>query len=149
MSNGEGIKKLAQLSQRRWNCELLGIYANRDKRGKPNNLSVHALWRACDLRFGNLAERNQACDWFTQHADTLKIDLIVDYAFTDKDKLGRQAYGRTWRCDKPKWQHAKKGDLVGGGSPWACFLHIEVGSGYITTEDGRVFEAAWRSLPKP
>lgn len=149
MSNGEGIKRLAQLSQRRWKCELLGIYADRDKRGKPGDRSVHSLWRACDLRFPNDAERAQAAEWFATHADALKIDLIVDYAYNKRDKLGRQAFGRSWICSRGTWANAKKGDFTGGGSAWATFLHIELGYRFATTENGDVFEVAWRSLPKP
>jgi len=148
-SNGEGIKKLVDLSTRRWGCSCLGIFADRDKRGKPGNLSVHALWRAADLRFRTVEDRVQACVWFVQFNHSLKVDLIVDYAYSKRDKLGRKAYGRSWRCDTQQWVNHKKGDLVGGGEAWADFLHIELGAGYITTENGKMFEAVWRGLPKP
>lgn len=145
-SSGEGIKRLVVLSVKRWGCKPLGIYSNRDKRGKPGNLSVHALWRAADISFDDDADRKQACDWFVKYADNLKIDFIVDYAY--RGPL-RRAYGRAWRCDRGKWENLKKGDVVGGGEAWARFLHIELGYGYTTTEKGDVFERTWRALPRP
>lgn len=146
MSNGEGIKRLVLLCTKRWGTKTLGVYANRDKRGKPGDLSVHALWRAADLRFDSDADRKQACDWFVKHNHDLKIDLIVDYAY--RGPL-RRAYGRVWRCDTQKWVNMKKGDTMGGGEPWARFLHIELGYGYVTTNNGAAFESVWRSLPRP
>lgn len=149
MSNGSGITKLVELSLRRWGGECLGIFQNRDKRNKPGDLSVHALWRAADIRFRNEHDRNQAADWFVQFNDELKIDLIVDYAYNKRDKLGRKAFGRSWRCDRQKWVNLKQGDVAGGGSAWASWLHIELGANYPTTNNGIKFEEAWRKLPKP
>ena len=149
MSNGQGITKLVELCKRRWGVTSLGIYANRPKRGSLNDLSVHALWRACDLRFKSDAERNSALDWFVEYNHQLKVDLLVDYSYAKRDKLGRRAYGRSWRCDSQKWKLHKKGELVGGGSAWADYIHIELGSGYPTTDSGILFEAEWRSLPRP
>ena len=149
MSNGQGITKLVELSKRRWNIQSLGIYANRDKRGRPGDRSVHSLWRAADIRFKTVADRNQACDWFVEYNHELKIDLIVDYAFSRRDKFGRRAFGRSWRCATQKWQLHRKGDLKGGGEAWADFLHIELGSSWPTTESGILFDTAWRSLPRP
>lgn len=152
-SSGGGISKLVELSVRRWSAECLGIYANRDKRGKPGDLSVHALWRAADIRFRNEADRVQACVWFVQHNHDLMVDLIVDYAYNKRDKFGRKAYGRSWRCDTQKWVNLKKGDVAGGGSAWADWLHIELAwtgpKGCPSTENGVLFEKIWRSLPKP
>lgn len=146
MSNGEGIKRLAVLCAKRWGAKTLGIYQDRDKRGKPGQLSVHALWRAADLKFSDAKTRKEACDWLSEHADALKIDMIIDYAY--RGPL-RRAYGRSWRCDRGRWVNLKKGDVVGGGEAWATFLHIELGYNYITTNNGAAFESVWRSLPRP
>lgn len=148
-STGHGITKLVELCSRRWKTECLGIYSNRDKRGKPGDLSVHALWRAADVRFPNVKARNEACVWFVQFNDELKIDMIVDYAYNARDKFGRKAYGRVWRCDTQKWANLKKGDVQGGGSAWADWLHIELGYKAATTENAVLFEKVWRGLPKP
>lgn len=145
-SNGEGIKRLVILCTKRWGCKSLGVYQNRDKRGKPGNLSVHALWRAADLSFDDDKLRAQACDWLTRYAGELNIDCVIDYAYRGPF---RRAYGRSWRCDRGKWVNLKKGDVVGGGEAWARFLHIELGFGYATTEDGALLERVWRALPRP
>lgn len=149
MSNGQGITKLVELSKRRWGVQVLGIYAKRDKRSKPGNLSVHALWRAADLRFKSVAERNNALDWFVEYNHQLKIDCLIDYAYSKRDKLGRRAYGRAWMCDRQAWKPLRKGEVSGGGEAWADFIHIELGSGYPTTESGVLFEKEWRTLPRP
>lgn len=144
-SNGEGITKIAELSKRRWACKILGIYANRDKRGKPGNLSVHALFRATDLKFANRKQTTQALDWFVKYNHQLKIDLLVDYAY--RGKL-RTAYGRSWRCDTQKWKTHKKGEIDGGGTTWATWIHLEQGYGPLS-EDGKLTEQHWRTLPRP
>lgn len=144
-SNGEGITKLTELSHRRWGSECLGIFANRDKRGKPGNLSVHALFRASDLKFKTRKDAVEAMDWFVKYNHELEIDLIVDYAF--RGKL-RKAYGRSWSCDTQKWKSHKKGDIEGAGSLWADWIHVEQGFGKLS-EDGELTEKRWRALPKP
>lgn len=148
MSNGQGISKLVELCRRRWKVTCLGIYASRDKRGKPGNLSVHALWRACDISFPSTEARNECADWLVANNGPLKVDCIIDYAYAKRDKLGRRAYGRAWMCDRQKWKNLKKGEVSGGGEPWATWLHIELGYGYATTENGILFEKIWRGLPK-
>lgn len=145
-SNGEGIEKLVDLCERRWQATCLGTFADRDKRGKPGYPSVHKDYRAADLRFRTDAERNEACRWFsTVAADRLGIEIIIDYSY--RGPL-RRAFGRIWNCTNGKWRNCKQGDVSGGGQAWANFLHIEIAPG-VLSEDGAKFEAAWRSLPKP
>lgn len=146
-SSGEGIERLAFLCGRRWRSQCLGTYADRDKRGKPGQKSVHADYRAADIRFPSRAITVEACRWFSDPrvAEGLKIDMIIDYAY--RGPL-RRAYGRAWRCDRAEWVNLKKGDVVGGGEAWASFLHIEIAPG-ILAERGDLFEQVWRGLPKP
>ena len=148
MSNGQGIEKLVALCIRRWGAVNLGTYSNRDKRGKKGNKSVHALYRAADVRFVTEKDRNAAFDWFTgPAAEALKIDCVVDYAYTKRDKLGRKAYGRAWNCEKGT-HTLSKGDVEGGGQAWANWLHIEIGLSDVS-ENSTAFSSAWRSVPKP
>ena len=146
-STGEGIERLVALCRRRWAAKCLGTYADRDKRGKPGQKSVHADYRATDLEFPARRTTVEACDWFTnpQVADRLGIELIVDYAY--RGPL-RRAYGRAWRCDRGTWVNLKKGDVAGGGASWANYIHIEIAPGRIA-DNGDLFERAWRSLPRP
>lgn len=146
-SNGEGIERLAFLSGRRWRSRCLGTYADRDKRGKPGQKSVHADYRAADLTFPTRAITREACDWFTDPriCDNLKIEMVIDYAY--RGPL-RRAYGRAWRCDRMAWIPLKKGDVVGGGEAWASWIHIEIAPS-VLSEKGDWFEQVWRKLPTP
>lgn len=150
VSNGQGIERLVKLSISRWGAVSLGTYSDRDKRGKPGNKSVHAFYRAADIRFLTEADRNQAFDWFTSPtvANKLRIEMVCDYAYSKRDKLGRPAYGRLWRCDRDQVSRLNKGDVEGGGQKWANWLHIEIAPG-VLANDGAKFETAWRSLSKP
>lgn len=126
----------------------LGTYSNRDKRGKKGNKSVHAYYRAADIRFLTEKDRNEAFAWFTgPAAEALKIDCVVDYAYSKRDKLGRKAYGRAWNCEKAT-HPLLKGEVEGGGQAWANWLHIEIGLSDVS-ENGAAFSAAWRTIPKP
>lgn len=145
-SAGEGIERLAFLSGRRWDAICLGTYADRDKRGKTEK-SVHADYRATDLRFPDRKTALEACKWFSTPlvADALGIELIVDYVH--RGPL-RRAYGRAWRCDRMAWRNLAKGEVSGGGEPWATWIHIEIAPGKLAN-DGDAFNHVWRSLPKP
>jgi hypothetical protein len=144
-SNGQGITTIVRLSIRRWKCQNLGIMAARDKRGKPGNLSVHALFRAADLKFKTRKQTVQALKWFVKYNHQLKIDLLVDYAYRGKLK---RAYGRSWSCNTQKWKAHKKGEIEGGGTAWAKWIHIEQGYSALS-EDAVLTEQHWRALPKP
>jgi hypothetical protein len=144
-SNGQGITTIVRLSIRRWKCQNLGIMVARDKRGKPGNLSVHALFRAADLKFKTRKETVEALNWFAKYNHQLKIDLLVDYAYRGPLK---RAYGRSWSCDTQKWKTHKKGEIEGGGTTWATWIHIEQGYS-ILSEDAVLTEQHWRALPKP
>lgn len=146
-SNGQGIERLVKLSLRRWGGKSLGTYADRDKRGKPGDKSVHADYRAADLLFDDRRITVEACDWFStpRIANALGIAMIIDYQY--RGRL-RRAYGRSWRCDREAWIPLKKGDVAGGGQDWARWIHIEIAPGMLA-ENGDWFEQVWRGLPKP
>lgn len=150
VSNGQGIERLVKLTVARWGAVCLGTFANRDKRGKPGNKSVHAFYRAADIRFLTDADRNEAFEWFTSSkvANKLRIEMVCDYAYSKRDKLGRPAYGRMWMCNDDQVHRLTKGAVEGGGQKWANWLHIEIAPGALAN-NGAKFEEAWRSLPKP
>jgi hypothetical protein len=58
---------------------FLGIYASRAIRGS-DRLSLHAEGRAVDVRPGSDAERRTIAAWAREHAATLGIQEVIDYA---------------------------------------------------------------------
>lgn len=98
--------------------ELAGIYANRDKRGKPGDISVHSSWRAFDLIYkgeaGDRADAMRMIDFIVEN-DWLGVEYVADYA------TGR--YGRGWRCDRQTWDVYRKRTIEPVGMR---LIHVEV-----------------------
>lgn len=136
--SGAAINRLVHLAGRRWRIINLGVYADRDKRGKDSK-SVHADYRAADIRFPRLEDRKQALSVF---AGLYGVELVIDYQYTGTKV--RRAWGRGWRCDRGRWRNYKQGEVTGGGQNWADWLHIEVAPG---TDPDRL-EAAFRATKK-
>ena len=137
--SGDAIERLVWLAGRRWRVISLGTYVDRDKRGKEGQKSVHADYRAADIRFMSKADRKQALSVF---AGLYGVELVIDYQWTGT-KL-RRAWGRGWRCDRGRWQNYKQGQISGGGQNWADWLHIELAPGC----DPDRLEAAFRATKK-
>jgi hypothetical protein len=81
-----------------------GIWVVRDVRHKPGVISNHARGLATDLsyrwlaqkQFGRRDGRKQSLAYIVkllEHADTLGIQLVIDYALK-----------RSWKCDRGTWQ---------------------------------------------
>lgn len=81
-----------------------GIWVVRDVRHKPGVISNHARGLATDLsyrwlaqkQFGRQDGRKQSLAYIVkllEHADTLGIQLVIDYALQ-----------RSWRCDRGTWK---------------------------------------------
>ena len=134
--SGAAIERLVMLAGRRWRVISLGTYVDRDKRGKEGQKSVHADYRAADIRFPRAEDRKQALEVF---AGLYGVELVIDYKYTGT-RL-RKAWGRGWRCDRGCWQNYKQGEVSGGGQVWADWLHIEVAPGC----DPDRLEAAFRA----
>jgi hypothetical protein len=83
-----------------------GIFVNRDMRNKPGIISNHARGLATDLSYrwqppkrGRQDGRKVSLAYVNkllQNADTLGIELVIDYA-----------QSRSWRCDRGTWQIGK------------------------------------------
>jgi len=98
--------------------QLAGIYALRDKRGKPGDISIHSSWRAFDLTYdGEANSRAQAMSMidFVVENDWLGLEYIADYA------TGR--YGRGWRCDRQAWDVYRKRTIEPVGMR---LIHVEI-----------------------
>lgn len=144
-SNGEGIERFTALSLKRWGGTCLGTYSDRDMRGKPGVKSIHADYRATDLRLKDRYNTRRACKWLTRPdvAAGLRIEMVIDYSY--RGPL-RKAYGRAWRCDRAKWVPLPKGDVVGGGQSWATWIHVEIAPG-VLANSGEMMSNAWKRLP--
>lgn len=107
-----------------WNNGSWGV---RPKRGH-NEDSVHGTGRAVDLSFrktltgrgrrgyGDWWKAVTFVQWLVDNADTLQIELVIDYA--------PKPYGRAWRCDRGEWLNYSKRQVAGGGS--GDWFHIEI-----------------------
>ena len=101
-----------------------GSWGQRDMKGKPGNLSVHATGRAVDLSFlktaqhptANRAEALKFINTVAKNANTLGVEAILDY-FPAK-------YGRGYRCDRQKWQKYTKPTIH--GAPGGSWFHVEI-----------------------
>jgi hypothetical protein len=101
-----------------------GSYGQRDMRGKPGNLSVHATGRAVDMSYRGSAQRPQASrknalpfiEKLIAHADDLGIQIVMDYF--------PKPYGRAWRCDRQAWKKYSKPTI--GGAPGGDWFHLEI-----------------------
>jgi len=101
-----------------------GSWGQRDMKGKPGNLSVHATGRAVDLSFlktaqhpnANRIEANKFIEIVAKNANTLGVEAILDY-FPAK-------FGRGYRCDRQKWQKYTKETIH--GAPGGSWYHVEI-----------------------
>lgn len=150
-----GLKKLVQLSQRRWGFTNLGTFSNRSmnnpkaKKGDPRWLSVHATGRACDLGYKDRKDAVEAWDWFLKYAKELGIEEIHDYAYDDNVKDKELGWGRGFRCSRGEGNKGVKiyNAKDNAGSRGGRWLHLELSPQM--ADDEKKFQAVWRSLPKP
>jgi hypothetical protein len=80
-----------------------GIFVNRDMRNKPGIISNHARGLATDLSYRWQPQKRGRQDGrkvsrayinkLLQNADTLGIQLVIDYQLQ-----------RSWKCDRGTWQ---------------------------------------------
>jgi hypothetical protein len=99
-----------------------GSWGQRDMRGKPGTLSVHATGRAVDLSYRKTDKHPNAnrktglafIDVVTAHANALGLQCILDYI---------APHGRGWRCDRMAWETYTKETIHGVPGDW---FHIEI-----------------------
>jgi hypothetical protein len=102
----------------------LGSWGQRDVKGKPGTMSVHATGRAWDAGF-TTSEKNPKAnrkdalafiDKVVANANDLGIQMIIDYFPKD--------FGRAWRCDRQAWLKYSKPTV--SGAPGGRWFHIEI-----------------------
>lgn len=107
---------------RLWNN---GTYVKRDMRGKPGSMSVHATGRAVDLSWRKMptkgfrnsrAHAEHIANFLARHADTLGVELVLDY--------WPKPYGRGYKWTGGSWKNYDKPTIH--GAPDGDWLHIEL-----------------------
>ena len=100
----------------------LGIFSDRNMVGaNPPKKSVHATWRAVDLK-GTTEQRFKLIEFLFTHRDILGIEEIHDYAGTYMPNPN--GYGVGYRCDRDSfklWDSKNN-----GGSKGATWVHVEL-----------------------
>ena len=100
-----------------------GSYGQRDMKGKPGSLSVHATGRAWDASYRGSARHPQSSrksalpfvNKLAANANELGIEMIIDYF---------PGYGRAWKCDRQAWKKYSKPTV--SGAPGGDWFHIEI-----------------------
>jgi hypothetical protein len=101
-----------------------GSYGQRDMKGKPGSLSVHATGRAVDLSYRKStknpnANRKEALAFINkvlEHANELGVQAVLDYF--------PKAHGAGWRCDRQTWEKYTKPTI--SGAPGGDWFHVEI-----------------------
>ena len=118
----EWIKQaLAASNGALWNN---GSWGQRDVKGKPGTMSVHATGRAVDLSYRKTekypkANRKDALAFINTvvaNANDLGVQMIIDYF--------PKEFGRAWRCDRQAWLKYSKPTV--SGAPGGDWFHIEI-----------------------
>ena len=101
-----------------------GSWGQRDVKGKPGTMSVHATGRAVDLSYRKTEKNPKAnrkdalafIDKVVANANDLGIQMIIDYF--------PKEFGRAWRCDRQAWHKYSKPTV--SGAPGGDWFHIEI-----------------------
>jgi hypothetical protein len=125
-----------------------GVWVVRDQRSRPGTVSNHARGLACDLSYRWQAQKNRGVKdgrkqslayivKLLQNADTLGIQLVIDYQLQ-----------RSWKCDRGTWQPLPSVDQ----GDW---YHLEVAPKFAHDPEATkqafqaVFGVSPKAAPKP
>jgi hypothetical protein len=116
----------------------VGVWVVRQQRGKTAP-SVHGTGRAVDLsyRHAGRARGLQALKWLELHAQTLGVELMLDYF--------PKPFGRGWRCDRGDWGRYSKPTI--GGAPGGDWIHVEVSPEALRSVQS--VQEAWKTATGP
>jgi hypothetical protein len=117
-----------------------GSWVVRDIRTKPGQLSNHARGLAADLSYRKMTDKGIADGRkialpfiykLLENADTLQIELVIDYA-----------ENRSWKCDRGTWL---KGKWSGGD-----WFHVEVSLAMASNANlvKQAFNDVFKDMPK-
>ena len=117
----EGTKTFVDYCCYLFGVTNIGIFNDRNMVGtKPPRKSVHATWRAVDLK-GTQEQRFHLINFLYTHRDILCIEEIHDYAGTYKNNP--KGWGAGYRCDRDAWRVYDKNTIGSKGAQW---IHVEV-----------------------
>jgi hypothetical protein len=121
----------------------VGVWVVRQQRGKTAP-SVHGTGRAVDLsyRAAGRARGLNALRWLELHAETLGVELMLDYF--------PKPFGRGWRCDRGRdnrgdWGRYSKPTI--GGAPGGDWIHVEVSPEALRSV--QIVQEAWKTATGP
>ena len=105
-------------------CWNNGSYGQRDVKGKPGTMSVHATGRAVDLSYrqseihakANRKDMLAFINKVVENANELGVQMVIDYF--------PKPFGRAWRCDRQAWSQYSKPTV--SGAPGGDWFHIEI-----------------------
>jgi len=117
-----------------------GSWVVRDIRTKPGQISNHARGLATDLSYRKMTDKGIADGRkialpfiykLLENADTLQIELVIDYA-----------ENRSWKCDRGTWL---KGKWSGGD-----WFHVEVSLAMASNANlvKQAFNDVFKDMPK-
>ena len=113
-----------------------GSWVLRDVRGKPGIVSNHSKGLAVDLSYLWMPAKNRGrqdgrkisrafINKCLEHADTLGIELVIDYAIK-----------RSWRCDRASWKAFECED--------GTWFHIEINP--VMAHSEQLAQQAWNKV---
>jgi hypothetical protein len=117
-----GTKRFVEYCEYLFGVKNIGIYANRPMRSGPQ-LSVHATWRAIDLK-GTKPQRKALVEFLFEHRDALNIEEIHAYDGTGCPLTNLTRFGAGYRCDRDAWKAWTP--TRNGGTPGGEWTHIEI-----------------------
>lgn len=117
-----GTKRFVEFCEYLFGVKNIGIYANRPMRSGPQ-LSVHATWRAVDLK-GTKPQRKALVEFLYEHRDDLNIEEIHAYDGTGCPLTSLTKWGAGYRCDRDAWKAWTS--TRNGGTPGADWTHVEI-----------------------
>jgi hypothetical protein len=117
-----GTKRFVEYCEYLFGVKNIGIYANRPMRS-GSSLSVHATWRATDLK-GTKPQRKALVEFLYEHRDDLNIEEIHAYDGTGCPLTGLTKWGAGYRCDRDAWKAWTA--TRNGGTPGADWTHVEI-----------------------
>ena len=118
----------------------IGIYANRPMRNS-NLLSVHATWRAVDLK-GTKAQRKDLVEFLFAYRDILQIEEIHAYDGSGCPLPNLTKFGAGYRCDRDAWKAWTP--TRNGGTPGADWTHVEISP--TMADDPKLVEQAFADI---
>lgn len=124
----KGTTRFVEFLEFLFGVKSIGIYANRPMRGSAN-LSVHATYRAIDLKGKGTAKQNAAArkamvEFLYAHRDDLNIEEIHAYDGVGCPIPNLTKYGAGYRCDRDEWKAWTP--QKNGGTPGGDWTHVEI-----------------------